>query len=191
MILYPNAYFKKVQEITIEFLKKNKIKALVLDVDNTLIDYDKNLSESIIKWSKDLKGQGKKGEIKEVKDGYAENFLIKKGYAIKSTKKSLEKLADEIKIKKEEAEKYKNEALSLKEKLEKVTLTFKVKTGDNDKVFGSISVKQIKEALKEQGYDFDKSMIKLTNSPSSLGFHNIEVELYKNIIAKIKIHLVK
>ena len=58
MILYPNAYFKKVQEITIEFLNKNKIKALVLDVDNTLIDYDKNLSESIIKWSKDLKGQG-------------------------------------------------------------------------------------------------------------------------------------
>ena len=58
MILYPNAYFKKVQEITIEFLKKNKIKALVLDVDNTLIDYDKNLSESIIKWSKELKGQG-------------------------------------------------------------------------------------------------------------------------------------
>ena len=58
MILYPNAYFKKAQEITIEFLKKNKIKALVLDVDNTLIDYDKNLSESIIKWSKELKGQG-------------------------------------------------------------------------------------------------------------------------------------
>ena len=61
----------------------------------------------------------------------------------------------------------------------------------DDKVFGSISVKQIKEALKEKGYDFDKSMIKLTSSPSSLGFHNIEVELYKNITAKVKIHLVK
>lgn len=142
-------------------------------------------------FKKDLKGQGKKGEIKEVKDGYAENFLIKKGYAIKSTKTSLEKLADENKAKKEEEEKAKKEAISLKEKLEKVTLTFKVKTGDNDKVFGSISVKQIKEALKEKGYDFDKSMIKLTSSPSSLGFHNIEVELYKNITAKVKIHLVK
>ena len=138
---------------------------------------------------KDLKGQGKKGEIKQVKDGYAENFLIKKGYAIKSTKSSLEKLEDENKAKEEE--KAKKEALSIKEKLEKVTLTFKVKTGDNDKVFGSISVKQIKEALKEKGYDFDKSMIKLTSSPSSLGFHNIEVELYKNITAKVKIHLVK
>ena len=138
---------------------------------------------------KDLKGQGKKGEIKQVKDGYAENFLIKKGYAIKSTKSSLEKLEDENKAKAKEEEKAKKEALSIKEKLEKVTLTFKVKTGDN--VFGSISVKQIKEDLKEKGYDFDKSMIKLTSSPSSLGFHNIEVELYKNITAKVKIHLVK
>ena len=99
---------------------------------------------------KDLKGQGKKGEIKQVKDGYAENFLIKKGYAIKSTKSSLEKLEDENKAKAKEEEKAKKEALSIKEKLEKVTLTFKVKTGDNDKVFGSISVKQIKEALKEK-----------------------------------------
>ena len=140
---------------------------------------------------KDLKGQGKNGEIKQVKDGYAENFLIKKGYAIKSTKSSLEKLEDENKAKAKEEEKAKKEALSIKEKLEKVTLTFKVKTGDNDKVFGSISVKQIKEALKEKGYDFDKSMIKLTSSTSSLGFHNIEVELYKNITAKVKIHLVK
>ncbi len=140
---------------------------------------------------KDLKGQGKKGEIKEVKDGYAENFLIKKGYAIKSTKSSLEQLENDNKAKAKEEEKAKKEAISLKEKLEKITLTFKVKTGDNDKVFGSVSIKQIKESLKEQGYAIDKSMIKLTSSPSSLGFHNVEVELYKNITAKVKIHLVK
>lgn len=140
---------------------------------------------------KDLKGQGKKGEIKEVKDGYAENFLIKKGYAIKSTKASLEKLEDENKAKAKEEEQAKEKALKLKTTLEKITLTFKVKTGENDKVFGSISVKQIKEALKEQGYDFDKSMFKITNSLSSLGFHTIEIELFKNIVAKVKIHLIK
>lgn len=56
--LYPDSYFDKVQDITIRFLMKNKIKALVLDVDNTLIDYDKNLSEEIINWSKELQGQG-------------------------------------------------------------------------------------------------------------------------------------
>ena len=60
MFIYPNAYFKKVEEITIEFLQKNKIKALILDIDNTLIDYNKNLSKSVEKWAKDLKGQGTK-----------------------------------------------------------------------------------------------------------------------------------
>ncbi len=60
MFIYPKAYFHKVEEITIEFLQKNKIKALILDVDNTLIDYQKNLSKSVEKWAKDLKGQGTK-----------------------------------------------------------------------------------------------------------------------------------
>ena len=60
MLIYPNEYFSKVEEITIEFLQKNKIKALILDVDNTLIDYQKNLSENVKKWAKELKGQGTK-----------------------------------------------------------------------------------------------------------------------------------
>ena len=58
MNIYPNAYFKKVEEITIEFLQKNKIKGLILDVDNTLIDYEKKLSDTIKQWVKDIKGQG-------------------------------------------------------------------------------------------------------------------------------------
>ncbi len=60
MILYPNLYLNKVEDITIEILQRNKIKALILDIDNTLIDYNKNLSDTVIKWAKDLKGQGVK-----------------------------------------------------------------------------------------------------------------------------------
>lgn len=60
MLFYPDLYLKKVEDITIETLQKNKIKALILDVDNTLIDYNKNLSESVIEWAKNLKGQGAK-----------------------------------------------------------------------------------------------------------------------------------
>lgn len=60
MIFYPKAYFSKVEEITIGFLQKNKIKALILDIDNTLIDYNKKLSKNIIQWVKELKGQGVK-----------------------------------------------------------------------------------------------------------------------------------
>ncbi len=58
MLIYPKAYLKNVQEITIQFLKKNKIKALILDVDNTLIDYHKNLSDEVVKWALEIQGQG-------------------------------------------------------------------------------------------------------------------------------------
>ncbi len=60
MILYPNQYFEKVEQITISFLRENKIKALILDVDNTLIDYNRTMKESVIYWAKDLKKQGVK-----------------------------------------------------------------------------------------------------------------------------------
>ena len=83
------------------------------------------------------------------------------------------------------------EARELKKTLEKLTLTFKVKTGDNDKVFGSVSLKQIKDELKKKNYNFEKQQIRLLDSLSSLGFHNIEITIYKDITAKIKVHLIK
>lgn len=139
---------------------------------------------------KDLKGQGKKGEIKEVKDGYAKNFLIKNGYAIKETKESLRILDREQKAKKQEDEENRKQALKTKESLEQEKITFTVKTGEHDKVFGSISVKQIKEKLDSK-YKLDKKQIIIKNPISSLGFHEVEIHLYKDIIAKIKIEVKK
>ena len=140
---------------------------------------------------KDLKNQGKKGQIKNVKDGYAENFLIKNGYAVKKTKENLAKLNyEQAKKEKEDAEN-KKEALKMKEQLAKVTLEFTVKTGAGDKVFGSISVKQIKEELQKKGYNIEKSMIDIKNPISSLGFHNIDINLYPEVIATIKVHVIK
>lgn len=139
---------------------------------------------------KDLKGQGKKGEIKEVKDGYAKNFLIKNGYAIKETKESLKILDREKKAEKKEDEENREKALKLKASLEKEKLSFTVKTGEHDKVFGSISVKQIKDKLDEK-YKIDKKQIVIKNNISSLGFHEVEIHLYKDIIAKIKIEVKK
>ncbi len=139
---------------------------------------------------KDLKGQGKKGQFKEVKDGYAENFLIKKGYAIKKTDESVKTLEREYKKEQELDEIKKKEAIILKEKLEQEKYTFKVKTGAQDKVFGSVSVKQIKEKLDEK-YKIEKNQIIIKNPIASIGFHNIEVELYKEIKADIKIEITK
>ena len=126
---------------------------------------------------KDLKNQGKKGEIKNVKDGYAENFLIKQGYAVRKTKESLAKLECEKRNKAAMDAENKKNAEILKKDLDKVVIEFKVKTGEGDKVFGSISVKQIKDELQKKGYTVEKSAIKYDNPIQSLGFHNIEINL--------------
>ena len=140
---------------------------------------------------KDLKNQGKKGQIKNVKDGYAENFLIRNGYAVKKTKENLLKLNQEQAKKAKEDAKNKKIAQELKDKLSKETLEFKVKTGEGDKVFGSISIKQIKDGLSEKGYKIEKSMIEPTSTISSLGFHNVNINLYPEITAVVKVHVIK
>lgn len=140
---------------------------------------------------KDLKNQGKKGQIKNVKDGYAQNFLIKNGYAVAKTKENLSKLEHANAKKAEEDKNNKKLAEEQKEQLEKLVLEFKVKTGEADKVFGSISPKQIKDELQAQGFKIEKNQIDNSKQISSLGFHNVEIALYPGVTAIIKVHLVK
>lgn len=139
---------------------------------------------------KDLKNHGKKGEIKEVKDGFAKNFLIKNGYAVKETTESKKILDRDNQKAKEEDDNQRQKAKELKKELEKKDYKFKVKTGDHDKVFGSISVKQIKEEL-DKNFKIDKKQINILSPIQSLGFHNVEINLYKDIKAIIKIEVTK
>ena len=140
---------------------------------------------------KDLKNQGKKGQIKNVKDGYAENFLIKQGYAVRKTKENLGKLESEQRNKAAQDAENKKSAEILKKELDKVVIEFKVKTGEGDKVFGSISVKQIKDELQKKDYKIDKSQIEIPSPIASLGFHNVDIKLYPSITATIKVHVIK
>lgn len=140
---------------------------------------------------KDLKKQAKKGEIKEVKDGYAQNFLIKNGYAIQVTEKNMEIVQKENELKKEEENKLINDANILKKEIEKLTLVFKVKTGDKDRVFGTISPKQIKNELLNKKINIDKKQIIITVPLQSLGIHKVTINLYKDIKAELKIQLSK
>ena len=140
---------------------------------------------------KDLKKQGKKNEIKEVSDGYATNYLIKNGYAVKYTKSSSDRLGCELEDNKKNEEKNIKIANEIKNRLEKERIIFNVKTGNDGKVFGSISSKQICEKLNELGYNVNKKMLISDDNLSSLGNFYIDAQLYKGVIAKIKIELIK
>lgn len=139
---------------------------------------------------KDVKKQGKSGDILEVKDGYG-SFLINKGDAVLATANSRDRLDRENKEKELKENNLIKECEVLKEKLENLKISFKVKTGDQDRVFGSISAKQIVEELKNKGYNIDKKQIKINNTIATLGFHNVDIELHKKVIATIKIELKK
>ena len=139
---------------------------------------------------KDLKKQGKVNEIKEVSDGYATNFLIKNGYAVKYTKTSSDILNKDIKKKEELEEKNISDAKGIKEKLEMITLEFGV-SANNGKVFGSVSSKQISEELKKHDFNIDKKLIVIDSPLSSLGVHVVLVNLHKKVKAELKVKLVQ
>lgn len=140
---------------------------------------------------KDVKGQGKKDEVKEVKDGYAKNFLIKQGYAIAANGNTIKKLNSDLENRRLEENLLVGECNQIKSKLEKEKIIFKVKTGKQDMMFGQISTKQLKEELSKLGYKIDKTRILLDHPITSLGTHNVEIELHKQVKAIIKVQVVK
>lgn len=138
----------------------------------------------------DVKKVGKKDDVVEVSDGYARNFLIKRKLAVAYTKGSSKILDEQLAIKKEHEAQLKKEAEALKKKLETMKLEFSLSTGKEGQVFGSISTKQIHQALQEKGIEVDKRKIKLDVPVSSLGTTNVEVDLYKGqVIGTIHVHV--
>ena len=138
---------------------------------------------------KDLKKQGKVNEIKEVSDGYATNFLIKNGYAVKYTKTSNDILNKSIKDAAIEEEKQIKEATKLKTELEKKEIVFNVKSGSDGRTFGSISTKQIAEKLTELGYKIDKKQMEVDVPLNVLGTHFVKINLHKKVMCNLKIVL--
>ncbi len=139
----------------------------------------------------DVKGKGKKDQVIEVSDGYANNYLIKNNLAVPFTKRSKEILKNELDIRKQQEDELVAKYNEIKKKLENKNIIFKVKTGKDDKVFGTISSKQISDRLKEMGYNIDKKCININDAISSLGVTKVDVVLHKKVKFNINIELVK
>ena len=141
---------------------------------------------------KDLKGVGKKGEIIEVNDGYARNFLIKKGYAQEGTAQNLyvadqRKKANEARIARERAE-----ALELAAKLAPITVKVSAKGGENGgKMFGSVTAEMIANALHELGFEIDKKKIEIKESIRDFGKTEVLLRLYPEVSQVLKIEVVR
>ena len=137
---------------------------------------------------KEIKGLGKEGDLVNAKDGYARNFLLPKGDAIEATPGNLKKWKE---TKAKEADKKKaehGEALELKEKMESISVILEGKAGEGGKLFGSITSKDIADALKSQHkIEIDRRKIELKDNIKSIGVTEVDVRVYAEITAKLKV----
>ena len=136
----------------------------------------------------DVKNVGKKGSIINAKDGYARNFLFPKNLAIEATDVNLRNLENAKKQKEAKDKEALDEAKKLEEKLMQITLVIKTKTGENGKLFGSITTKEIAELLeKDHGYAFDKKKLELEDTIKSVGEYFVKIRLHPMVNAKVKV----
>lgn len=136
----------------------------------------------------DVKSLGKKGELVEVNEGYARNFILKKKLGLEATAKNMNDLklkkANDEKIAQEQLE----EAQELGKKIEAGKVELAIKVGEGGRTFGSVSTKEIAAAVKEQmGYDIDKKKIQLKEAIKTLGTHNVPVKLHTKVTAELKV----
>ncbi|CAM4382462.1 50S ribosomal protein L9 [Bacillus manliponensis] len=139
---------------------------------------------------KDVKGKGKKGEVKNVPDGYANNFLLKQGLAVEATSGNVNALDAQKRKADKDAEIELENCKKLKETLEKLTVELKAKSGEGGRLFGSITSKQIVDALqKKHSIKLDKRKFEMADAIRALGYTNVNVKLHPQVAATVKVHV--
>jgi large subunit ribosomal protein L9 len=139
---------------------------------------------------KDVKGKGKKGEIKNVADGYAHNYLLKNKLATEANQATISQLDGQKKKDQKEQEQALQEMKQLKEKLEALTIELKAKSGEGGRLFGSITTKQVASELeKKHGIKIDKRKMELDDAIRALGYTNVPVKLHHDVTATLKVHV--
>lgn len=141
---------------------------------------------------KDIKGTGKKGEIKEVSDGHARNYLLPKGLAEAATDGSLKAHQNNQKLAKKRDQKRLAEAQALAAKIDKINLTIKSKAGEGGKLFGSITSKDIAEKIeREHGIAVDKRKIQLDAAIKTLGLQKIDIKVHPGVTGTVQVNVVE
>ncbi|WP_413304963.1 50S ribosomal protein L9 [Bacillus sp. 1P10SD] len=137
---------------------------------------------------KDVKGKGKKGEVKNVADGYAHNFLIKQGLAVEANNANISSLDAQKKKQEKEAAEELAEAKKLKEVLDQITVELTAKAGEGGRLFGSITTKQVAEELqKKHGIKIDKRKMELADAIRTLGHTKVPVKLHHEVTATLTV----
>jgi len=137
-----------------------------------------------------IEGLGSVGQEVKVKDGYARNFLIPKGLALTATDSNIKAFKDKIQAKIRSEAKSREHAIKLSEELASVTLKFQAKSGQEGKLFGSITSTDIFEALKGKGFEVDKKKIVLNDAIRHIGTHEVAVRLFPEVTTTIKVEVV-
>ena len=133
---------------------------------------------------------GQIGTIADVKDGYARNYLIPRGIAYPATDGSMRALEEEKKQAERRSNKEMKESEKLAANLDKVSLTIKMKVGEDEKLFGSVTAQMVADALKEQGFTIDKRVIDLEEPIKALGIYTVNVKLHASVVGKVKVWVV-
>ncbi|WP_088104589.1 50S ribosomal protein L9 [Halalkalibacter urbisdiaboli] len=139
----------------------------------------------------DVKGKGKKGEIKNVSEGYARNYLLPNNLAAEATKGNMKNLEAQKKSEQKKAEQELDAAKAYKEELEALTVEIKAKSGEGGRLFGAVSTKQIAETLAKMKKKVDKRKILLDDPIRTLGYTDVPIKIHPEVIAKVKVHVVE
>ena len=140
---------------------------------------------------KDIDRLGKTGEIVQVADGYARNYLIPKGLAFAAISRNMAAYEEEKKQRAVRDNKAKRDAEGVAKELDRISLTAAVSVGDEDRMFGSVTSQTIANLLREKGYDIDRRKILLDDSIRALGIYNVPIRLLPDVEAKVKVWVVK
>jgi large subunit ribosomal protein L9 len=139
----------------------------------------------------DVKNLGKMGQIADVADGFARNYLLPRGLAIEANTKNVKSMEHEKRIIQEKAKKIRNSALDLSQKISAMTLVIKAKAGEEGKLFGAVTTMDIAEQMKNEGVEIDKKRISLAEPIKRIGTYSVSVKVHPEVSTQLNVQVVE